>query len=349
MGSDSESDPNLEWQGELDKLVSDNSQNNWSKISAKRAHLAAQVTQACNKTQTTYDNALKTRKFDPEEAQKRLSQVQQASQKLNYICKICVDAFNTEMKTSMHDEFILSSNYYGKYGDSANVAISQMTTLLNSNRRNREESRGAVTKTDVPPAQSKPLAEASAEKNIVEKKLEGGKDGPPGAPKTESASMASAAHGSFLDWVPQEAATATSNNIVSSSFFCGKFDITEVIPKKFSGAHGEFPEFSLRLQIADAAMSKMGYNNAQRLMKLLDCLEGHPYSYVKDLPLNSEESYKLAINTLTSLYSGRQSVFRDAVIRALNLPKCTVKSRSNLHSEMVSFSNIVASQKQWLI
>ena len=155
-----------------------------------------------------------------------------------------------------------------------------------------------------------------------------------------------AAQGSIYDWTPQEVSAAASASSPPSGFASSAFDITEVIPKKFSGENGDFPEFYLRLQMADSAMAKMGYNNAQRFLLLLTVLEGHPYFYVKDLPLSSETSYQRAICTLKELYSGKQSVFRDAVIRALNLPKCTkdFESRSALHSEMTSFFHIAHGQ-----
>ena len=149
MGSDSESETNPEWQAELELLISDNAQTNWTKISNKRAFLAGQVTQACNKAQKTYDRALKTRKFDPEEVEKRLLIVQLSTHKLEYLCKICVDAFTPEMKTSTLDEFTLSSNYFGRYLESANLAVSQMKSLKRGKEYAPPAGAGTTPKTDI--------------------------------------------------------------------------------------------------------------------------------------------------------------------------------------------------------
>ena len=189
----------------------------------------------------------------------------------------------------------------------------------------------------------------SVKSKIMADKEEGGKE-----KKTETGSSttgaASVTQGSRpMDWKPQEVPSATSNQASANSLFAlSDFDISTIIQKKFSGAHSEFPEFSLRLQLADKQMALLGYHYSQRFLHLLKVLEGFPYMYVKDLPLTSEDSYGIAISTLTSLYTGHQSVYKDAIIQALKLPKSTAdySSRSQLHSGMVSFFNVAMDQNK---
>ena len=166
------------------------------------------------------------------------------------------------------------------------------------------------------------------------KKTEGGKEEsvPP------STSVQSGSH----SWKPHEASAEPTVSL----FAMTHFDIREMIPVKFTGENGEFAEFSLRLKMADSAMSKLGYSYPQRLLHLLKVLDGPALQYVQDLPLTSPESYTLAINTLTSLFSGQQSVFKEAVLNALSIPKCgeDYGSRSALHAGIVQFFNIALSQ-----
>ena len=124
------------------------------------------------------------------------------------------------------------------------------------------------------------------------------------------------------------------------------FNINNFIPTKFSGNPSRFPEFLLRLEMADKAMASIGFNHSQRFLHLLKCLDSTPLEYVKNLPLTAMESYSRAISCLKELYLSSYNDLKNAIIKFYKIPRCnpSFASRQAWHSAAASFFNTVATK-----
>ena len=450
--SDVDSDTE-DWDSKIIKYIDEYAQTDWAKIAKKRADLAAKVTKACKKAQTTYDAAIKTNTANVLELKTRLEAVNISASQLNYFVRESTARFTPEMKVTLSEEYNASVNYFAKYDAAAKTAVGQMNSLRSQLEKRKKptvpppQSEVARLTADGPPSTSSTaavaaVAESSAnlahgrgdenqlimtsslEQNAVHaatsslgqnavhaaaENLTSSSPNPGAGEALGNLGMLDSSNDTFTQrpwgnfnyaaanqgqqtygnqgqqtygsqgqqtygpplapfrappagpstdanvgaWLPQPTQDLTGmaamqvGNPAAMSLYGQSFDIMTFIGRKFSGQSSRFPEFILRMQMADLAMSKVGYNMSQRFLELLKVVEGEPLKYIKDLPLMSLDSYPRAIQILKGVYLNQQNELRNIIAKEFShIAKChsSFASRQQLHSRIVSWFNCIASK-----
>ena len=117
------------------------------------------------------------------------------------------------------------------------------------------------------------------------------------------------------------------------------FNIATIIPKKFDGTPGEYPDFIVLWQKADAQMAAMGFEKANRFWELKKVLTGSALAYVQALPIALDNSYDEALTILDKLYSEKKNVLRTLVKNLIASPVCSgsIAERQKFHANIVAY------------
>ena len=132
--------------------------------------------------------------------------------------------------------------------------------------------------------------------------------------------------------------TMYSNSLAST------FDVTNIIKAPFSGDTAEFPTFIMLWHKVHRILTDLKFDDREKFMILKQVLTGPALNYVKDLPVDSQESYVYSLNTLYGYFYDQRVNLTTIIKKLLSTPRSdgTWASRQKVHSALIAYSNSIA-------
>ena len=124
------------------------------------------------------------------------------------------------------------------------------------------------------------------------------------------------------------------------------FNIHLLVPFKFDGVNTDkFPEFESLWLKANKQMKSLQFSKVSRFTELKKVLTGSALAYILHLPLNRDDSYDLALRTLSTLYRDQKSALMAAVQKVLQSPVSngSIADRQKFHANLISYKQTTVS------
>ena len=129
-----------------------------------------------------------------------------------------------------------------------------------------------------------------------------------------------------------------------SNSLASTFNVSNIIKTPFSGNPSEFPTFIMLWSKVHRILQNLQFDDREKFMIFKQVLTGPSLNYVKDLPVDSEESYSYSLKTLYGYFYDQKVNLLTVINNLMTTPKSdgSVSSRQKVHSALISYTNSIA-------